>query len=71
MAVSLAAETKVGMSFGPGLFSDDDFHRVAHEVIEPVLDGFEMFVESYGTKFYRHFKEVLYLYSGINSPIDT
>ena len=59
MAVSLEAETKVGMSFGPGMFSDDDFHRVAHEVVEPLLDGFEEFVESHGTKFYRKYKEVL------------
>lgn len=59
MAVSLEAETKVGMSFGPGMFSDDDFHRVAHEVVEPLLDDFEEFVESHGTKFYRKYKEVI------------
>ena len=58
MAVSLEAETHVGMSYGPGVFSDDEFESVAQEVVHPQISDYEEFVESHGTKFYRKYIEV-------------
>ena len=51
--------SKVGASHGPGVFTDEQFEQVARQVVSPDLDGFEYFVESHGTKFYRKYKEVL------------
>lgn len=58
MAVNMKAETHVGMSFGPGLFTDEEFEKVAYEVLQPDITEYEFFVESYGTKFYRKYLEV-------------
>lgn len=58
MAVNIKAETHVGMSFGPGMFTDDEFEKVAQEVLKPDITEYEFFVESYGTKFYRKYLEV-------------
>ena len=58
MAVTIEAETHVGMSFGPGMFTDEEFEKVAHEVLQPDITNYEYFVESYGTKFYRKYNEV-------------
>lgn len=49
----------VGASHGPGVFTDEEFEKVAREVVSPDLNGFEFFVESHGTKFYRKYREVL------------
>jgi len=48
----------VGMSHGPGVFSDEEFQAVAHEVVSPQISEYEFFVESYGTKFYRKYNQV-------------
>lgn len=39
-------------------FTQEDFEKVAQEVLNPDLTGYEFFVESHGTKIYRHYKEV-------------
>ena len=49
---------EVGLSHGPGVFTDEEFEKVAREVVAPDLNGFEYFVESHGTKFYRKYREV-------------
>ena len=49
----------VGASHDPGVFTDEEFEKVAREVVSPDLTGFEFFVESHGTKFYRKYREVL------------
>ena len=47
------------MSVGPGVFTEEEFQRAAHEVVEPDLSGaWEFFVESHNTKIYRNYKEV-------------
>ena len=53
------AMSKVGASHGPGVFTDEQFEQVARQVVSPDLEGFEYFVESHGTKFYRKYKEVI------------
>lgn len=58
MAINIKAETHVGMSFGPGMFTDEEFERVAQEVLQPNIAEYDFFVESYGTKFYRKYSEV-------------
>ena len=50
---------QVGTSHGPGVFTDEEFETMARQVVSPDLTGFEYFVESHGTKFYRKYKEVL------------
>ncbi len=45
-------------SYGPGVFSDEEFEKASQEVVNPDLSGFEFFVESHGTKIYRNYKEV-------------
>lgn len=39
-------------------FTDEEFEQAAKEVANPDLTDFEFFVESHGTKIYRHYKEV-------------
>lgn len=51
-------DQKVGLSYGPGAFSAAEFLEAAKEVVNPDLSGYEFFVESHGTKIYRHFREV-------------
>ena len=64
MATNPEPGLEVGASHGPGVFTDEEFEKVACEVVSPDLNGFEFFVESHGTKFYRKYREVLaeYLY---------
>ena len=57
--------SKVGASHGPGVFTDEEFEQVARQVVSPDLNGFEFFVESHGTKFYRKYKEVLHSLSSL------
>ena len=57
MAVEVRG-AEVGLSHGPGVFTDEEFEKVAREVVAPDLNGFEFFVESHGTKFFRKYKEV-------------
>ena len=56
--MAMSGEPQVGDSHGPGVFTDEEFEKVAHEVVSPDLAGFEFFVESHGTKFYRKYREV-------------
>lgn len=48
----------IGVSHGPGVFTDEEFEQMAREVVTPDLNGFEFFIESHGTKFYRKYREV-------------
>lgn len=48
----------IGLSYGPGAFTDAEFEEAAKEVVNPDLQDYEFFVESHGTKIYRHYKEV-------------
>lgn len=48
----------IGMSYGPGTFTQDEFEQAAKEVVNPDLSDYEFFVESHGTKIYRHYREV-------------
>lgn len=48
----------IGLSHGPGGFSPEEFEKAAQEVLTPDLSGYEFFVESHGTKIYRHYREV-------------
>lgn len=48
----------VGASHGPGVFTEEEFEKMAREVVSPDLTGYEFFVESHGTKFYRKYREV-------------
>ena len=47
-----------GASHGPGVFTEEEFEKMAREVVSPDLTGYEFFVESHGTKFYRKYREV-------------
>ena len=58
-SVNLGPGPGVGESHGPGVFTDEEFEKMAREVVAPDLTGFEFFVESHGTKFYRKYREVL------------
>ena len=51
-------DMKTLFSVGPGVFTDDDFARAMGEITKPDLEGWEHFVESMGTTFYRKYKEV-------------
>lgn len=51
-------KSQIGMSYGSGAFADEEFERVAKEVIDPDLTDFEFFVESHNTRIYRRYKEV-------------
>ena len=53
-----AKDPHIGVSHGPGVFTDEEFERAAAEVTNPDLTDYEFFVESHGTKIYRHYKEV-------------
>ena len=53
-----ATDPHIGLSYGPGAFSEEEFQEAAKEVVDPDLSGYEFFVESHGTKIYRHYKEV-------------
>ncbi len=46
------------LSYGPGVFTDEEFEKAARELGEPDLVGWEFFVESHNTKIYRKYKEV-------------
>ena len=50
--------SNTGVSYGPGVFTDEEFERAGKEVVEPELDGWEFYVESMNTKIYRKYKEV-------------
>ena len=55
----MAEEDKhIGLSYGPGAFTEYEFEDAAREVVNPDLTNYEFFVESHGTKIYRHYKEV-------------
>ena len=54
----MATGASTNLSYGPGVFTDEEFEKAAKEVIDPDLDGWEFFVESHGTKIYRKYKEV-------------
>lgn len=55
----MAGEDKqIGISYGPGTFTEEEFEEAAKEVVNPDLTDYEFFVESHGTKIYRHYKEV-------------
>lgn len=41
-----------------GLFTDEEFLSAAQQVQNPLLEGWELFVESMGVKIYRRYKEV-------------
>lgn len=49
---------KTLMTYGPGVFPDEEFEKAAKELAEPDLVGWEFFVESHGTKIFRKYKEV-------------
>ena len=51
-------DQKVGLSYGPGAFTEEEFEKAANEIVNPDLTGYEFFVESHGTKIYRHYREV-------------
>lgn len=46
-----------------GTFTDDDIIKIAPEVVNPVLDGWEFFVESMGVQIHRKYREVSGKYS--------
>ena len=52
------AKNEIGLSYGPGVFSAEEFEKAAQEVVNPDLSDYEFFVESHGTKIYRHYREV-------------
>ena len=41
-----------------GTFTDEDIIKIAPEVANPVLDGWEFFVESTGVQIHRKYREV-------------
>ena len=45
-------------SVGPGVFTEDEFSRAVGELDSPDLEGWELLVESMGTKVYRKYREV-------------
>ena len=47
-----------------GTFTDDDIIKIAPEVVNPVLDGWEFFVESMGVQIHRKYREVSGKYRG-------
>lgn len=67
-------EVPVGLQFGPGTFTDAEFLEAAKEVVNPDLTDYEFFVESHGTKIYRHYREDTGLYEykihGVMSDMD-
>ena len=46
------------LSYGPGVFTDEEFLKAAKELNEPDLNGWEFLVECMNTKIYRHYIEV-------------
>ena len=52
------ADPHIGVSHGPGVFTEEEFQQAAGEVTNPDLSNYEFFVESHGTKIYRHYREV-------------
>ena len=53
-----ARDPHIGLSHGPGAFTEQEFEEAAKEVENPDLTGYEFFTESHGTKIYRHYREV-------------
>ena len=56
--MSSKKDPHIGVSHGPGAFTEEEFEQAAREVANPDLSDYEFFVESHGTKIYRHYKEV-------------
>ena len=46
------------MAFSNDVFRDEEFERVAQEVVEPDLNGWDFFVESQGFRIYRRYEAV-------------
>jgi hypothetical protein len=53
---------KTVFSVGPGVFTEDEFARAVGELDSPDLEGWELLVESMGTKVYRKYREEAGLY---------
>ena len=57
-----------------GTFTDEDIIKIAPEVANPVLDGWEFFVESTGVQIHRKYREVSGLYDykihGVMADLD-
>lgn len=51
-------DQRIGLSYGPGAFTEEEFREAGKQVVNPDLSGYEFFVESHGTKIYRHYREV-------------
>ena len=49
---------KTLFSVGPGAFTEEEFARAVAEIGTPDLEGWELFVQSMGTKIYRKYREV-------------
>ena len=49
----------MGLSYGPGEFTDEEFERAAREIANPNIAKYEFFVESHGTKIYRRYIQVI------------
>ena len=58
MAANGEKDPHIGISHGPGVFTQQEFEEAAKEVVNPDLTGYEFFVESHGTTIYRHYREV-------------
>ncbi len=56
------------MSYGPGVFTDEEFEKAAKELSEPDLVGWEFFVESHSTKIYRKYREVGWALDDMQQP---
>lgn len=58
--------TKTVFSVGPGVFTEDEFARAVSELDTPDLEGWELLVESMGTRVYRKYREVRRILSPSN-----